>query len=120
VTRDLKDTAIYVAYEDLEPTDAAVAEKDLLRAVLLTAMRDIQRNGDHSKKAREYFLSLEDKHLFSFRSVCDLLDIDRSRVLQIVGLVDESGQRRPFEAGLNRSAAEPDPGIGACSLTEKK
>ncbi|NLF25585.1 MAG: hypothetical protein GX589_08030 [Deltaproteobacteria bacterium] len=111
MTRDLKDTAIYVAYEDFEPTDLAVAEKDLLRAVLLTAMRDIQRNGEHSKKAREYFLSPEDKHLFSFRSVCDLLDIDRSQVLRIVGLMDG----RPFEGGLHRPTVEC-----TCSLTVKK
>ena len=120
MSRDLKDTAIYVAYEEFEPRDTAVAEKDLLRAVLLTAMNDLQRNGDQSKKAREYFLSPENSHLFSFRSVCNLLDIDRTQVLRIVGLWDESAQSSDPAPPLDKSLTPHQAQAGMPNLNQKK
>ena len=96
MARDEKDTAIYVAYEDWDLIDTAAAEKDLLRAVLLGAMQDLRKNGDFAKKAREYFLSPENDYIFSFRSICHLLDIDRSKVLRVVGLLNSASESCKF------------------------
>jgi len=85
---DKKNTAIYVAYEDRKPKDSALPEKNLLRAVLLTAMNDLKRNGETAQKAMEYFLSPEEDYIFSFRSVCNYLDIDAKRILRVTGLLE--------------------------------
>ena len=84
--RDKKNTAIYIAYDDVEPIDLSMPEKNLLKAILLTAMSDLKKEGLVSRKAMEYFLNPEEEYLFSFRSVCGLLDIDAEKILNIVGL----------------------------------
>jgi len=81
-----ENTAIYVAYEDCEPHDPSLPEKNLLRAILLTAMSDLKKKGDPYRKALEYFLSPDEEYLFSFRSVCTLLDVDPKLILLVTGL----------------------------------
>ncbi len=84
--RDKKNTAIYIAYDDYEPIDLSMPEKNLLKAILLTAMSDLKKEGLVSRKAMEYFLSPDEEYLFSFRSVCSFLDIEAETILNIVGL----------------------------------
>ncbi|MCO6431994.1 MAG: hypothetical protein J5J00_14135 [Deltaproteobacteria bacterium] len=86
MARERKNTAIYVAFDDSEPLDLAQPEKNLLKAILLTAMADLKKQGAVGRKAMEYFLSPEDDYLFSFRSVCAFLEVDAERILKVIGL----------------------------------
>ncbi len=82
-----KNTAIYVAYDEYEPFEGTLPERSLLSAILTTAMADLKKPGEHSRRAQEYFLSPDDEYIFSFLSVCNFLNIDPLRVLKLTGLV---------------------------------
>ena len=84
--KDERDTAIYVAFDDDEPLDFTKAEKRLLHAILETAMNDLRRPGRFSQRAREYFLSSDEDYIFSFRSICNFLDVDANRILKHAGI----------------------------------
>jgi len=84
--KESKDTAIYVAYDDHVPYDPAKPERELLRAILMTAMSDLKRSGEVGRQAKAYFLSTDDAYIFSFYSVCKLLDVDPDTILVITGL----------------------------------
>lgn len=86
MTKDLKDSAIYTAYDDFEPKDPAAPEKNLLLAILLTAIRDLEKAGSTGQHARDYFMDSDDSYVFSFVSVCTLLGVDPERVLTHLGL----------------------------------
>lgn len=88
-SRDGKNTAIYVAYDESDQLELATPERNLLRAVLLNAVSDMSKPGDFSRRARDYFLSREDDYLFSFQSVCSYLNINPQHILTIVGLVGD-------------------------------
>ncbi len=90
-----KNTAIYVAYEEAVPFDPAVPEKNLLRAVLLSAMLDLKKPGDAGRRATEYFLSPDEDYLFSFASVCNFLNVDTDKILTVTGLKEGT-----FDAAL--------------------
>ena len=90
--RDLKETSVYVAFEDAEPLDSAHPEKRLLRAILLSALSDLKKAGDPSRQAIQYFLNQSEEYIFSFRSVCSYLEIDPKRVLQVAGLMERAAQ----------------------------
>jgi len=81
-----KNTAIYIAYEEAVPFDPAVPEKNLLRAVLLSAMLDLKKSGDAGRRAIEYFLSPDQDYLFSFSSICNFLNVDTDKILSVTGL----------------------------------
>lgn len=83
---DLKEFAIFTANEDYEPYDPAWPEKSLLRAILVTAMNDVKKSGDVKRQATEFFLSPEEDYIFSFRAICDYLNVDADRILVITGL----------------------------------
>ena len=84
--KDEKTTTIYYAYEDYDAFDPARPEKNLLRAVLISAMSDLRKRDSSSVKAREFFLSQGEEYLFSFQSICNFLDLDSKLVLMISGL----------------------------------
>jgi hypothetical protein len=84
--KDEKNTTIYLAYEDYDAFDPARPEKNLLRAVLISAMSDLRKRDSSSVKAREFFLSQGEEYLFSFQSICNFLDLDSKLVLMISGL----------------------------------
>ena len=88
--RDPKETTIYVASEDVEPLDSARPEKRLLKAILLSALSDLKKPGDPSRQAVQYFLNPNEEYIFSFRSVCNFLEIDPGRVLRIAGLSERA------------------------------
>ena len=108
MTSEKRNTAIFTAYDDQEAPELATPERNLLRAVLLNAVSDMNREGEFSRKARDYFLSKEDDYLFSFQSVCSFLNINPHHILIIVGL--EKSDRFPLktlEEAL-REDAEPE------------
>jgi hypothetical protein len=82
------DSAIYTAYDDFKGMDSAEAEKNLMRAILKSAMDDIRKRGEPSKEALTYFLSEEDYYLFSFLSVCRHLGLCPRTIRTMVGLMD--------------------------------
>lgn len=88
--KEQKDTAIFIAYEDSIPPEELVPEKELLVAVLLSALSDLDRPGEDGKRAKEYFLSSEDDYIFSFKSICGYLNISPNKILTVVGLPDFS------------------------------
>ncbi|MCB0352726.1 MAG: hypothetical protein KDD64_04350 [Bdellovibrionales bacterium] len=81
-----KNTAIFVAYDDYRPFDPTKPEKSLLRAILASALADYRKGGELQKQAEEYLLSEEDDYIFSFRAVCNFLDVDPERILVVTGL----------------------------------
>lgn len=86
MAKEDKNTAIYIAYDDYEPADSALPERNLLRAILVGALADLKRLGDDKRRAMEFFLSPEDDYIFSFLSICYHLNLDADRVLMVTGL----------------------------------
>lgn len=106
-----RNTAIFTAYDDQEAPELATPERNLLRAVLLNAVSDMNREGEFSRKARDYFLNKDDDYLFSFQSVCSFLNINPHHILIIVGL--EKSDRFPLktlEEALSDDIAAESPG----------
>lgn len=101
-----KNTAIYVAYEEAVPFDPAAPEKNLLRAVLLSAMLDLKKPGDAGRKAVEYFLSPDEDYIFSFASICQFLNVDTDKILAVTGLKMGSFVAEAPTAALS-NGAEP-------------
>ena len=83
-----KNTAIYVANEEYTPWDPVEPERNLLRAILMSALNDIQKGGSLEEDAKSFFLSEEDDYVFSFKAICDFLNLDPHQVLILTGLVE--------------------------------
>lgn len=90
-----QESAIYTAYDDHRQKDPAEAERNLMRAVLRTAMDDIRRRGEAHRDARRYFLSSDDHYLFSFLSVCTHLELCPRTIQTVVGLAGGLGAEAP-------------------------
>lgn len=82
------DVAIFTAFDDHVAMDIAEAEKNLMRAILKSAMEDVRKTGDPGKEARRYLMSNDDGYLYSFTSVCKHLDLCPKTIRTVVGLVD--------------------------------
>ena len=80
-------TAIDSAYDEQGTYDPVVPEKTLLAAILMNAVYDLQHDGANAVKAANYLLDPSDNYVFSFRSVCNFLNIDPKRVLKFAGLI---------------------------------
>lgn len=78
--------AIYVAHEDSPPFDPAAPEKNLLRAILMSALSDLRKSGETGKKAQEFFLDIDEDYVFSFRSICSYLNVDPDKILLVTGV----------------------------------
>ncbi len=76
----------HVGFEGEEPYDVVTPEKNLLRAVLMSAFNDLKREGELGRKATEFFLDRDEEYIFSFRAICDFLSVDPKRVLRVTGL----------------------------------
>jgi hypothetical protein len=85
MARSHKNTAIDVAYSDYE-AGLTSAEEELLLAILIAALQDLNESGRKGRKAREYLLSLDEEYLFSFKSICDHLMLDPENLLKRLGL----------------------------------
>ncbi|MDZ4784874.1 MAG: hypothetical protein SGJ02_02245 [bacterium] len=87
MARSDRHVAIFTAFEDMIPWDAANPERNLLRAMLITAMHDIRKKGKVQKLAFEYFQNLDETYPFSFLSICNYLGVDSNSVLESIGLL---------------------------------
>ncbi len=95
MARTDKHIAIFTAFEDLIPWDASNPEKNLLRAMLITAMADTKKHGKVQRLAAEYFSSTDESYPFSFISICNFLGIDSESILSSIGFLpkeDESNR----------------------------
>jgi hypothetical protein len=90
--KEEKNTTIYFAYEDYDQFDPARPEKNLLRAVLISAMGDLRKRDGSAGRAREFFLNNGDEYLFSFQSICNFLELDPKLVLMVTGLYPKPEQ----------------------------
>jgi hypothetical protein len=99
--REGKNTAIYVGFDDFEQPELATPERNLLRAILLNAIADVNRPGEFSRRAKDYLLSKEDDYIFSFQSVCSFLNVNPHHILVITGLEqsDRYVVRKPLKNG---------------------
>lgn len=93
--KDEKVAVAHVGFEEFEPADPATPEKELLRAILVTALSDVKKAGEDKRRATEFFLSPEDDYIFSFLSICDYLRLDAKRILLVAGLGREPGPAAP-------------------------
>ncbi|MCB0330354.1 MAG: hypothetical protein KDD70_11840 [Bdellovibrionales bacterium] len=89
--KDEKNTAIYVANEEYVPWDPVEPERNLLRAILMSALNDIQKGGVLEDDAMSFFLSEEEDYVFSFKAICDFLELDPQQVLILTGLFERDG-----------------------------
>lgn len=100
-----RDTAIFSAYEDHKHQDVAEAERNLMRAVLKTAMEDIRKRGEPYRDARRYFLSADEHYPFSFLNVCYHLDLCPRTIRTVVGLTERQMPQREMARNGRASAA---------------
>lgn len=85
-SEDRRPTIIIESSSEDAPYDTAEAERNLMRAILLGAMSDLRKNGLLSRRAKEFFVSKDESHLYSFQSICQHLDIDPHTVLLVTGI----------------------------------
>jgi hypothetical protein len=86
MAKEDRNTSVHVGFEEFDPRDPTVPEKNLLRAVLMSALTDVKKEGELGRKATEFFLNVDEDYIFSFRSICDFLSVDPKRVLTVAGL----------------------------------
>lgn len=86
--REDRNTAIFVAYEDHQETELAVPERELLRAILRSALIDVKKakSEEELRKALHYVLSGDEDYIFSFRSICQFLNLVPERIIEALGL----------------------------------
>lgn len=89
------DTAIFTAFDDHVGCDASEPEKNLMRAILRTAMEDLKKTGQARNDAYNFFTSREDNYVFSFRSICNHLNLCHRTILELCGLLPRSHDRNP-------------------------
>ena len=90
--RNKTETAIFVAHDDYNKRDEAESEKNLMRAILQSAMEDIRKKGEAHRDARRYFSSKDDFYLYSFLSVCYHLDLCPRTIQTVIGLQENRDQ----------------------------
>lgn len=80
------DSAMFTAFEDYKNPDVSEPEKNLMRAILRSAMDDMQKDKAEKRKAQNYFLEDGDDYLYSFRSICNQLELCEQTILDLVGV----------------------------------
>lgn len=90
---DFNEGSVYIAYDDHEYFDSALAEKNLMRAILKTAMEDIRKRGEPYREARRYLMSNEEAYLYSFLSVCNHLNLCPKTIRRVLGLIESRVSR---------------------------
>ncbi len=81
------ETAIYTAYDDHVGLDFSEPEKNLMRAILKTAIEDLRKSGESHRDAYNFFKSIDETYVFSFRSICNHLNLCHKTVLVLCGLL---------------------------------
>lgn len=80
------DSVAFVAFEDHKNPDVSEPEKNLMRAILRSAMDDMQKDNAEMRKAKNYFLEDSEDYLYSFRSICTQLELCEQTILDLVGI----------------------------------
>ena len=107
MTKGEKKTEIYEAFEEYAPMDSAMSERNLMRAMILGALADLDKQGDVGRKAREFFLNKDQDYLFSFQSICNFLEVDPRSILIVTGLCrSESAGSLAINAAAQRATAK--------------
>ena len=88
--RSKPETAIFIAHEDFSKRDIAEPEKNLMRAILRSAMEDIRKRGELYRDARRFFMSGDEFYVYSFLCICQHLDLCPRTIRTIMGLTEES------------------------------
>ena len=104
MSEKVKNTVIYVANEDCLPSDPSESEKTLLIAVLEGAIDDLGKQGFEAKEAKRFFLNPDEEYLFSFKSICEHLNIPEKQVLILTGLTQDPEFMTSYKR-LNSSVA---------------
>ena len=102
---NLTETAIYVAFDDHQAKDTAEGERNLMRAILRSAMEDIRKCGEPQREARRYFLSEEEGYLYSFLSVCYHLNLCPRTIRTLLGITEDLRFRNRLESENSVQAA---------------
>ena len=96
---DKRNTEIFTIFDEGESYDYSGPEKELLLAILTAALADLKVPGKEAKKAMEYLLNPEEDYIFSFRSICNFLNIDPQEILCYVGL--KRMKKSGYHSGTN-------------------
>lgn len=91
--RSKPETAIFIAHEDFTKRDIAEPEKNLMRAILRSAMEDIRKRGELYRDARRFFMSGDEFYVYSFLCICQHLDLCPRTIRTIMGLTEESARQ---------------------------
>lgn len=80
---------VFTAFDDHQMRDTAISERNLMRAIVRSAMEDLTKRGEIYRQARQFFLSNEDYYLFSFLSICYHLGLCPKTIRIKLGLVSD-------------------------------
>lgn len=78
------ETQIIEIDDDIIAFDPAEPERALLVAILLNAYTDLTVNGRESEIAKDFFKSTDEDYIFSFRCICNHLNVDYRDILNKV------------------------------------
>jgi hypothetical protein len=81
---------IFTAYDEYRVFDCADAEKNLMRAILQSAMEDMHKRGEAYRDARRYFMSNDERYIYSFVNVCHHLELSPRTIRSRLGLYDDA------------------------------
>lgn len=79
-------TLIFTAFDDFEGDPSSDPEKNLMLAILSTAIADFKQKGQVYQSAKNYLMSDEDNYIYSFISVCSHLNVCPKIVRKYLGL----------------------------------
>jgi hypothetical protein len=85
--RSKNETQIIDIDEDIVPIDPAEPERALLVAILLNAYSDLNLNGRESEIAKDFFKNTDEDYIFSFRCICNHLNVDYKDILNKVSSI---------------------------------
>ena len=84
--KDITHIAVDPSFAGHIPFDPVEPEKNLLRAILLSAVQDAKKEGHVAEEAKLYFLNTSEDYIFSFHSICHVLSVDPKSILHLAGL----------------------------------
>ncbi len=87
------ESAIETAFDDHVGYDVSEPERNLMRAVLRSAMEDVKKNGEAHRDAMRFLNSDDDGYLYSFASICNHLGICPRTIRRVLGLRSDSNER---------------------------
>lgn len=102
MSSDEKTTVILAAYEE-EAGDPIRPEKNLLLAILVSAMNDLKNKGRVGRQAQEFFLNDDQEYIFSFRAICEQLEVSPDKILMVTGINPQNEEDAKKKRNLPKS-----------------